>query len=302
MFRAILELCRISNLPTVWTNVIAAWVVAGGREWRVELLWLLIGASLVYSAGMILNDTCDAAWDREKRPERPIPSGRIGLGTAWTIGIGGLVGGYLIMVRAGGANLVVTGLLLAAILIYDAYHKPWPGSVFIMGACRALVYASVALAAESSFPPSHSRLPGTRLDVAILAGVILGIYVVALTRIARAEGSGTMTKGRRISLTGILMVPAFWGLIGVSASTCSGTIWKFVLSVLTLAAFLLWTILALRQMSKGGRAIGEAVGLLLAGIPLVDALMIAPTSPVIALVFCCLPPLLRLWQRWIAAT
>jgi len=74
MLRALLELSRVlSNLPTVWTNVLAAWIIASGAnwQWNPALGWLLLGASLIYSAGMILNDACDVAWDREHRRRTP---------------------------------------------------------------------------------------------------------------------------------------------------------------------------------------------------------------------------------------
>ncbi len=53
---------------------------------------------------------------------------------------------------------------------------------------------------------------------------------------------------------------------------------------------------------KGGPAIGRAVGWLLAGIAIVDALAIASVSVSLALGFVVIAPLLRLWQRWVAAT
>jgi 4-hydroxybenzoate polyprenyltransferase len=55
-------------------------------------------------------------------------------------------------------------------------------------------------------------------------------------------------------------------------------------------------------MKQGGAAIGQAVGLLLASIPIVDALAISQISMPLAFGFVALAPLLRLWQRWIAAT
>lgn len=298
MLRALLELCRISNLPTVWTNVIAAWVIAsGGANWRPELLWLLIGASLVYSAGMILNDTFDAAWDRKNRPERPIPSGRIGLETSWALGSGGLVGGYLIMVFAGGSGAVVTALLLAAIVFYDAYHKPWAGSVLVMGACRTLLY----LAAGSAFVSSSCRSDVIWAHLGG-SGAVVGTYIVALSLIARTEAKGNASGAMRFFMRALLMLPGAWALWIWTRMQPVMPPFGLIAAVVVLLSFLLWTHLALRQMRKGGPAIGAAVGLLLAGIPLVDALMITPTSPVIAFGFCFLPPLLRYWQRWVAAT
>jgi 4-hydroxybenzoate polyprenyltransferase len=57
-----------------------------------------------------------------------------------------------------------------------------------------------------------------------------------------------------------------------------------------------------RIMKQGGPAIGRAVGILLAGIPVVDALAVSQISLPLACGFVALAPLLRLWQRWIAAT
>ena len=315
MFRAILELCRISNLPTVWTNVIAAWVLGGGDVGNLHLLWLLVGASLVYSAGMILNDTCDIIWDREKRPERPIPSGRIGLQTAWGIGIGGLMAGYAITVFGGAANPTIAGFLVGAIVLYDVYHKPWTGSVVVMGLCRTLLYATSSWAADGTapLPPSHHYI-GFSMERALLAGALLGVYVVALTLIARAEAKKTAEVDYRRQLKVLLMLPVGWALL-LNLGTAfhgsfSGASWEpiarpsFVVmcSLATTGVFLYWTSRALGEMQKGGPAIGQAVGLLLAGIPLVDAIVVTPVAPALAVTFCCLPPLLRYWQRWVAAT
>ena len=146
MFRALLELCRISNLPTVWTNVIAAWVLSnGGWRWDPRLGWLLLGASLVYSAGMILNDAADANWDRVHRPERPIPSGRVSSRMAWSLSMLGLASGYALMVICGGAGALITLALLIAIGAYDFYHKQWAGSVLVMGACRTSLNTAARL-------------------------------------------------------------------------------------------------------------------------------------------------------------
>jgi hypothetical protein len=41
-----LHLARISNLPTVWTNVTAAWLLAGGTFTDPRLYWLILAGSL----------------------------------------------------------------------------------------------------------------------------------------------------------------------------------------------------------------------------------------------------------------
>lgn len=303
MFRALFELSRISNLPTVWTNVLAAWILAhpsmgntsddrgwlpSAAFWTPALGWTLLGASLVYSAGMLLNDACDAVWDRDNRPERPIPSGRISLGQVWGIGITWLVGGAALMIFLGGTSWLYTTLLLLAIIAYDVYHKPWAGSVIVMGACRTLLY----LAAGSAV--GLSRLV---LDY----GVLLGVYVVALTLVARAEGRGKATVLTRVlAVAFLLLPPLFQGF--TQYSFCKGPqglpAWTSAPIYLSCA----WTLFALTKMWRGGKHIGDAVGLLLAGIVIVDGMAISQFAPLPALAFCALAPLLRLWQRWVAAT
>lgn len=178
--RAWLELARISNLPTVWTNVLAGWLLAGGRwEWP-PLMWLLAGGSLLYTAGMILNDAADAQWDREHRPERPIPSGRVGLVTVWSVGVVMMLAGFGMCVWGAGTNLWLTAALVAAILAYDLYHKPWTGSVLIMGACRTLLY----LVAGSAVPGGLNWGAGRDL---VVKAVALGGYIVGVSIAARAE-------------------------------------------------------------------------------------------------------------------
>ena len=49
---AVLELCRVSNLPTVISNCVAGSLVAEGTL-ELTLIFVLIGASLVYSGGMV---------------------------------------------------------------------------------------------------------------------------------------------------------------------------------------------------------------------------------------------------------
>lgn len=294
MLRALLELSRVSNLPTVWTNVLAAWIIASGPDWRwtSALGWLLLGASLIYSAGMILNDACDAAWDRDHRPERPIPGGRIGLITVWAIGLIWLLGGAAIMILLGGASWLMTLLLLAAIVAYDVYHKPWAGSVIVMGACRTLLY----LAAGSAVIDESCK-SGAMWGILSLFGCLLGCYIVGLTLLARSEAKGTSTRTTRLLLVSLLLLPAFGSIFFHFAIPIDQQ-----MSLILLPLFLSLVSYAALVMTRGGANISAAVGWLLAGIPIVDALAVSNISPNTAIFFSILPPLLRLWQRWIAAT
>lgn len=332
--RAWLELARISNLPTAWTNVLAGWLLVGGQVGDARLGWLQLGASLLYSGGMVLNDAADAAFDREHKRDRPIPSGRVTARAAWLGGGGMLLGGGFLCTLLGGANGGVTVLLILAILAYDLYHKPWAGAVLVMGLCRSLLYLVAASAVgvrsismtggiksnldivsvSSSGPqnewtwclPSEGvsfpcSFPFLRLDVPVhgalwLGAVATGAYIVGLTMVARLEGRrGKAGIGEVLLSRGLLYTPGFlaaWHLMRGGDS-------KMGVLIVAFACLIGWTS---RMMRRGGPEIGRAVGWLLAGIALVDSLAVAPVNFPLACVFALSVPLLRLWQRKIAAT
>ena len=293
MFRAWLELARISNLPTVWTNVAAGWLLMGGG-WDARLGWLLLAGSLLYTGGMILNDAADVKFDREHRRERPIPSGRVGPATAWGVGLGLLGLGGFLAVRLGSASAPTVALLIACILFYDLYHKPWSGAVWVMGACRTLLVLMAASALGDPAAGDGDPAEGVVLRHALA----LGAYIVGLTLVARAESApGGVSSVARIFARMLLLAAA---LLALGAVVGEPT--RLVPMVGLVLLFLVWTEGCLRLIRRGGPAIGRAVGWLLAGIPLVDALAVGQVSLPLAAGFVALAPLLRLWQRWIAAT
>lgn len=305
-----LHLARISNLPTAWTNVTAAWLLAGGALLDARLAWLILAGSLIYTGGMILNDAADVKFDREHRKERPIPSGKVGVRTAWAVGGGMLfVGGTIAL--GFGANPQLTGLLLGAILFYDLYHKQWAGSVIIMGACRLLLYL-VAASAVAPFSVASKTgalsffgaewhyetgfLPAGPMLVLPFA-LALGCYIVGITVAARLEHKNdAMPLPAAMLAFALLYTPAI--VCAMRFSSTGGS----PLQMVVLGVFALLVAYATHTLRQGGPAIGKAVGWLLAGIAIVDGLAIASVSVPLALGFVALTPLLRLWQRWVAAT
>src|SRR5258707_10667148 len=120
--RTLLVLARVSNLPTVWSNCLAAWLLAGGKSWsRFGLVCL--GATLLYTGGMFLNDAVDEPFDRRYRPERPIPSGKIASCTVWVWSIVLLVTGWLVFLFMGSRPAVAAAVLVMMIVAYDVVHK-----------------------------------------------------------------------------------------------------------------------------------------------------------------------------------
>ncbi|RBP41211.1 4-hydroxybenzoate polyprenyltransferase [Roseimicrobium gellanilyticum] len=294
MLRPWLELARISNLPTVWTNVLAGWLLGfGGPEWQ-PLAWLLVGGSLMYTAGMILNDAADVRWDRENRKARPIPSGKVSLAAAWSAGLSMLLGGAAMAVWGAGACIWLTGALVAAIVAYDLFHKPWSGSVLLMGSCRTLLYLVAGSAVTGGLDWTEHR----ELCVKAMA---LGAYIVGVSLAARYESkvhqslTGKAPKSQQVAGGLSLLAPA------VAALWYAGVHQAWLVVVFAVAS-LVTVHTALNWMRENPKWIGRAVSLLLASICLVDAAAVASVSFIASILCLVAMQGAVLAQRKIAAT
>ena len=186
--RAWLEVLRISNLPTVWTNVLVGVVlslafVQPSNPSLVAVLIAIVAGSCLYLAGMVFNDVFDVEIDHRERPGRPIPSGRIGRGAATMIGAVLLAIGvglpWFHGVIAGGVATVIGVMLLA----YDAIHARTAWSVLLMGGCRAgrYVLGMACLNDHSGYQANGG------LVLAAIFGGIAAIHVAAFSMVARDE-------------------------------------------------------------------------------------------------------------------
>lgn len=195
-----LALGRVSNLPTVWTNVLAGVVLAGGALAPTGLLAAMLSMSSFYVGGMYLNDAFDRDYDARHQAHRPIPSGQASARAVFAVGFGLLALGLLaVMLQArvhGSARdaSLAAMALSATIVFYNVHHKGNPLSPLVMGLCRVLVYVAGGL------------MLGGVVNVALsLGGLTLLAYLIALTFIAK-RGAGAKVVGRL--LAGICVVDA----------------------------------------------------------------------------------------------
>ncbi|MFT4546750.1 MAG: 4-hydroxybenzoate polyprenyltransferase [Verrucomicrobiales bacterium] len=282
--RALLDLGRVSNLPSVVTNVLAAWVLAGATL-GLGLLPVSLGAILLYLAGTTLNDAVDAKFDREHRPGRPIPAGVFGVASVWAIGLVYAVLGGGLLVFFSGAYVAWIGALIVAILIYDIVHKKWKGGVFVMGSCRLFLYMVAASAAVGGFGLE---------PLVLLWAAALFLYIVGLTFVARGESTGG-----GVSLVAIAFIAApVFAAVATLALEGGGVAFGICLIVM-----LGWIGVCLRRLKGEDPArIGQFVGRLLAGIPLIDALAVSSIEPWLGVAILFALPLSMGLQRLVAAT
>lgn len=272
---------RVSNLPTVWSNCLAGWILGGGGSvWR--LVMAILSTSFLYIGGMFLNDAFDVQFDRQHRKERPIPSGAITLQEVWIWGTFCLFLGGLGLATLGFWSAMLGLSLIAAIVLYDAVHKMVTFSPVLMAGCRFLVYLIAATAAV-----------GGDDGLVIWSALVLALYVVGLSYIARQE-----------SVRGVL---GYWPAYLLAAPVILALIVNSGVylqrSVLVSLVFAVWTVHCLRfTYWTSERNIGRSVAGLLAGIVWVDLLAVVAAAPLAALVFVAFFFAALLFQRFIPAT
>ncbi len=272
---------RVSNLPTVWSDCLAAWWLGGCGSW-LALAGVSLSVSFLYEGGMFLNDAFDAEFDRRHRRIRPIPSGAVSEREVWQWGLTWLAVGMATAACLGKPALLWAALLCGFILLYNAVHKWAPLAPVLMGTCRLCVYLVAATAAQR----------GVNGEV-IWKGLALAAYVAGMSFLARKESSRA-----RINLWPALLLATplvFAGLID------DGPGWKAaVVYALFLAAWTSWALS--RSLGPAEPNLPYTVSCLLAGIVLVDGLAVANASEPRAALFA-LGFALALWlQRSIPAT
>ena len=205
-----LELARISNLPTVWTNVMVGFAAASRYPFNDTTvlkslpLWDVIGicaaASLLYIGGMVLNDVLDADVDAKERPHRPIPSGRINRARAQDFVAACFVLGVVLAWVVAPSHATMAFFLVGAVVLYDFTHKRMAIAVIFMGLCRFLLY--VTAGADEADPD----------DLLFKVAACMGVYTIAITIVSRSEVSNVLDLRKWLA---VLMPIGVLAMVGV---------------------------------------------------------------------------------------
>jgi hypothetical protein len=253
-----LRLGRVSNLPTVWTNVAAGLALSGAAFGPGLMLSLGLAISVMYVGGMYLNDAFDREIDKRERPERPIPSGQVSAATVFALGFGMLALGLVIVALAtlmrgqGGACLLAAAALAASIVVYDAFHKQNPFSPLLMALCRVLVYVTAALGT------------GAQLTAGVGWGcLVLLCYLIGLTYAAKQEN---LREPRGMWPLLLMQLPFLAYAIAFASPAASVMFFLLFGWVSYCLVFL---------VHPGRRNIKRAVGYMIAGISLLDGMLVA---------------------------
>ena len=252
----LLVLGRVSNLPTVGSNCLAAWLLAGGTDW-LRFSLLLASGTCLYIGGMFFNDACDAEFDRGLRQERPIPARLISRHAVWIWGAVWLVTGTLLAIPLGIRPLGWTLVLVAAIAAYDIWHKKYTFALGLVAGCRFLLYVLAGVVAAGTVSPRS-----------LVAGTGIGFFVLGISLMARHEAGDSRPPRWPLLL---LAMPVVTAWLQAPAGTLKIEIGSTIL-------FAVWVAIAVFPMWKFKPQTGLGIGRLLAGLVLADWLQVAALS------------------------
>ncbi len=123
----LLQLARPVNCAMSAGGVLIGGLVAVGREawgpFAPSLLFAALAAAAFTAGGNALNDIVDRETDRVNHPERPLPSGRLSLGTAEGFAVASFLGAFAFGFLASPWSVLIVGVNAALMLAYEAIFK-----------------------------------------------------------------------------------------------------------------------------------------------------------------------------------
>lgn len=277
---ALLATLRIANAPSVASNVFlggllgkALWAGWAPSVEDARIGWNILSGLLLYFAGNFANDWFDRDWDRQRRPERALPAGLFSPQTYFLGAVLCALSGALLAFHVGTASGLCAIAILILITVYTWLHKHTTWAVIPMGLCRAGLYFLGAFAywPEWEFM-QRSGFEGTSGTVGFLGlGVLaLGLfsYIAGLSLSARCESVAEVSRGSRALSVALLLVPVLAMPFPFMADHPR-------IGWIGIPPYLLWLALSFTRYRK---SVPSHVSALLAGIPLLDLMAIAPVG------------------------
>ena len=181
--RTWLRFVRFPNTFSAAGDVVAGAAFAGailGHSFDVTVVALVAVASMaLYAFGIALNDRHDVAVDREKHPDRALPSGKIALRHVDVFLVLSSVSAVVVLFAIERDVAVVGCGIVGAVFAYDVVLKRRPlAAAMAMGSCRGFNLLLGMTAAGWSLHDMDSWLPGTAAPVAY-AGLITTVTIVS---------------------------------------------------------------------------------------------------------------------------
>ena len=307
---------RLPNLLTVPGDPIVGFLLAGGTVahggWRNLSLAAAVSLML-YAAGLIQNDLAHLPEDARKRPERPLPSGRVDGRSAWIALV------ILVMAAmwiAGQIGYAAASHLAFGLVVLITFYNYITSRVRLMGPISVGLCRAVSVLLGASVAAGWDGLIGP----VPFAAMTIGLYVVAVTIIAMRETQTTVVGVRRWLPSVALVVGYPFVIFALMVSeylveevflTVRGFVATFLWPVVVAYALMTWSWLwsvygghRLKGVCEPAR-IGQSIGMWVRALLLVQAALAAAAGAegvIFAAVLLAAWPVAGLLARWFASS
>ncbi|PQJ15429.1 UbiA-like protein EboC [Aureicoccus marinus] len=305
--KAYIQLCRPANLPTAAADILAGAAIMAGVPAtqphyftdlgeRVSLmhippfghfLAIVFSSILLYAGGVVLNDFFDSDLDAKERPERPIPSGKVGRFSVLWFGsfllFFGVILSFLMSPRSGYIAFLLAGMIV--LYNWKAKHHTIAGPI-AMGSCRAL-----NLMLGMSYYTSYGIKP--------IYLLIPLLYIGAVTSISQGEVHG----GRKGTQAFAAFLYAVVGILILYLAYEAQGNWQLTVGVLVLFYYLVGKPLYKAWKEPKAENIRKAVKWGVMSLIVLDAAIASGyATPWITLIILALFPLSRTLSKVFAVT
>ena len=269
--RSFLAATRVANLPGVASHTTTGGLLAWGllpsatSAPGIIIALAAVAGVLLCLAGNLLNDWHDHGWDSQHRPERALPSGHFQPATFFILGMTCLIAGVAMMFFVGVFAGLVALAIATCIAIYTRMHKHARWTVVPLALCRAFLPIMGALAIHGGIPTGGD--PAWWILAAFATALFAWTCGLSLDARGESTGGAGPSLAPWLLLIAAPLIPLPW------LAPQSTLAWLGILPAV------IWLVIVrgpLRHTAK------QRVSALLAGLPLLDLVVLMPVLPVAA--------------------
>ena len=297
------QLLRLPNVFTAFADICMAGAATGAIwDYPAVFGYVLLSSASLYWAGMVWNDVFDRAEDAKARPFRPIPSGRVSVRTASTLGVGLLTAGLGFAVAAemqvlfqhdSQVPIRFAALLALAIFLYDGWLKRTPVGPVAMGLCRFL-NVLLGLSARPNFLTSDNTV------FAVHLASVIGVYIVGVTWFARTEEAAS-NRRQLFAASGVMAAAHVLALLVPTQLPEGSSPWYFPFLVVGFG-FLIGQPLVAAIRCPEPKLVQAAVKRCILGLVVLDAVLATAFVGLPGLLILLLLPPALLLGKWVYST
>jgi hypothetical protein len=282
LLRQYLTLIRLPSMFTAPTNILAGYfaAIAPQDANSTHLLSLMISSTLLYMAGMVLNDYFDIQVDKKERPSRPLASGTIKKRNALVVALAALAAANIILLVM--VNLVSFLISIALSGIIVAYNFRLKRNIIAgslsMGTARFLnviLGASPILGIILLQNSDEMKLSDSL--VVLVAAASMFAYVIAIMTLSKKEVIG---GGRQDHLVAFFIVIAILASVGILGFILQFQP-TFMINLSLFAAVMIFTFRRYLAAESSAELLQKAVRNMVVSIIILDSVFVSGAAGLI---------------------